>query len=151
MKPLGRIDFAPLSIAIRPSGTCAKGTFNPYLFAPLSDAPDALPRNRFAVNPNPHPPNPPALQAENITLRRGGQSVLCGVRLSVPLGRWLAVAGPNGQGLQHILQRQPAVDERVSDFIQHHEKMLAIQNGRARFLPALARQFGGFLNILAHP
>jgi hypothetical protein len=34
-------------------------------------------------------------------------------------------------GVQHVVQRQPAVDQRVGDLVQHHQEMLARQDGGA--------------------
>src|SRR3989344_1813855 len=46
------------------------------------------------------------------------------------------VLGPIAQALQHAVERQPAVDQRVGDLVQHHQKMLARQDGGARLFPA---------------
>src|SRR3989344_4519273 len=61
------------------------------------------------------------------------------------------VLGPIAQGLQHAVERQPAVDQRVGDLVQHHQKMLARQDGGARLFPAVARELGRVLQVLALP
>ena len=43
------------------------------------------------------------LKAEDLTVRRGGQTVLSGVSFSLEAGQWLMVCGPNGAGKSSLL------------------------------------------------
>jgi zinc transport system ATP-binding protein len=52
----------------------------------------------------PLPPNPPLLEIEGLTLRRGGALILEGVSLSVECGSIHLVAGPNGAGKTSLLK-----------------------------------------------
>ncbi|MDA8446582.1 ABC transporter ATP-binding protein [Paracidovorax valerianellae] len=45
-----------------------------------------------------------ALQASNITARIGNATVLNGIALAVPAGRWTSVVGPNGAGKSTLLK-----------------------------------------------
>ncbi|MPM62453.1 hypothetical protein SDC9_109325 [bioreactor metagenome] len=61
------------------------------------------------------------------------------------------VARALGQRGQHRLKWQPAVDQRIGDFVEHHQKMLARHDRRTCALPAIARQLRGMLQIAALP
>ncbi len=45
----------------------------------------------------------PALSARDLAVTRGGRSVIAGLDLALPAGRWTAVVGPNGAGKTSLL------------------------------------------------
>ena len=45
-----------------------------------------------------------ALQAQNLCVDLGGQEVLHGLNLSLPVGRWTSIVGPNGAGKSTLLK-----------------------------------------------
>ena len=55
------------------------------------------------------------------------------------------------QGVQHIVQRHPAVNQRVGDFVQRDHEVLTALDGRLGFLPAIACQLRAVFQILAFP
>jgi len=55
------------------------------------------------------------------------------------------------QGLEHAVERQPAVDQRVGDLVEHHEEEVARQNRGLGLFPAVARQLARAFEILALP
>lgn len=48
--------------------------------------------------------NAPALRGTNLHVTLGGTEVLRGVDVSIPAGRWTAIAGPNGAGKTTLLK-----------------------------------------------
>jgi iron complex transport system ATP-binding protein len=48
--------------------------------------------------------NAPALSAQGLRVALGGREVLHGIDVSLPAGRWTAVAGPNGAGKTTLLK-----------------------------------------------
>src|SRR5574337_926256 len=47
------------------------------------------------------------------------------------------VLGARGQGVQHLGERQPAVDQRVGDLVEHDEEIVAREDGGAGLGPAV--------------
>jgi len=90
-----------------------------------------------------------ALACSGLRVTLGGREVLHGIGLSLPAGRWTAVAGPNGAGkttlLKALAQLLPA-QGRVTLFGRGHWS----PRERARALAWLGQAEAGAEDLLAH-
>ena len=93
----------------------------------------------------------PALACQDLRVALGGREVLHGVGLSLPAGRWTAVAGPNGAGkttlLKSLARLLPAQGR-----ITWLGREAATRGGRerARLLAWLGQDAGGAEDLRAH-
>ena len=55
------------------------------------------------------------------------------------------------QHLDHFGQRHPAIDQGISQLVQHHEEVLTAVDGLSRTSPALTGQLRRVLQVLALP
>ena len=55
----------------------------------------------------------PALQAQDLLLRRGGRAVVDGVSLALARGQWAALVGPNGAGKSSLLALLAGLNRRA--------------------------------------
>lgn len=93
----------------------------------------------------------PALACRDLRVSLGGREVLRGIELSLPEGRWTAVAGPNGAGKTTLLKslaRLLPAHGRID--WQGREAALLGTRERARLLAWLGQDAGGAEDLRAH-
>ncbi len=93
----------------------------------------------------------PALACHGLRVSLGGREVLQGLGLSLPAGRWTAVAGPNGAGkttLLKALARLLPAQGRI-EWLGRDAGGLAARE-RARLLAWLGQDAGGAEDLRAH-
>src|SRR5688572_17036393 len=52
------------------------------------------------------------------------------------------------QGLQHVIQRQPAVDQGIGELVQHDQEVLASQDGGLGLVPAFPGKLARVFQVL---
>src|SRR5690606_19275670 len=61
------------------------------------------------------------------------------------------VARALGQRIEHVLQGNPAIDQRVGDLIQYDKEMPPVKNRLPGPVPAIARELRRMLQVFAFP
>lgn len=74
----------------------------------------------------------PALQAQDLLLRRGGRAVVDGVSLALHRGQWVALVGPNGAGKSSLLALLAGLHEPARGEVWLQGRALADWPPRAR-------------------